>query len=180
MFPSLAALTECRLPSPLSFRNSPSQRPSDTLQGELDYNPFAFDVGMLGVFFCEKFQHLTPVVPMLAPLLDKMTTRNILSRFTASEALEFFEQHVLDSPLQTGKQVPITLPLTVPLTPYDLHDRWKHLDPAFIQQWAMFREPPLPRHVVYFRRICQSRWGPPLVTWIRRTARLLRLWLIPF
>ncbi|KAG6839654.1 hypothetical protein C0991_000488 [Blastosporella zonata] len=56
MFPSSTSLTECRLPSSLSFRNYPPQRPSDTLQGELDYNPFAFDVGMLGVFFCRNFQ----------------------------------------------------------------------------------------------------------------------------
>ncbi|KAG6827541.1 hypothetical protein H0H87_004561 [Tephrocybe sp. NHM501043] len=56
MFPSSAALVNCQLPSSLLFRNYPSQHPSDTLQGELDYNPFLFDVGMLGVLFCEKFQ----------------------------------------------------------------------------------------------------------------------------
>ncbi|KAG6849042.1 hypothetical protein H0H93_011841 [Arthromyces matolae] len=55
MFPSSASLMECRLPSALSFRNYPSQRPSDTIQGELDYNPFIFDVGMLGKFLLSSF-----------------------------------------------------------------------------------------------------------------------------
>lgn len=29
---------------------------SDILQGELDYNPFAYDVGTLGSVFCESYQ----------------------------------------------------------------------------------------------------------------------------
>lgn len=29
---------------------------SDVLQGELDYNPFAYDVGILGAVFCESYQ----------------------------------------------------------------------------------------------------------------------------
>jgi hypothetical protein len=30
--------------------------PHDTSQGEFDYNPFAYDVGTLGVVFCEQYQ----------------------------------------------------------------------------------------------------------------------------
>ncbi|KAG6846874.1 hypothetical protein H0H93_011339, partial [Arthromyces matolae] len=123
MFPSSASLMECRLPSALSFRNYPIQRPSDTIQGELDYNPFIFDVGIL--------QHLTPVVPMLAPFLDKMTTRNLSSRFTAAEALEFFEHHVLDSQIVVlDIYIPMARPLDQPRIHYDECDRWKHLDPT--------------------------------------------------
>jgi hypothetical protein len=40
-------------------------------------------------------QHLTKDVPMLAPLFDKMTTRNVPSRFTAAEALQFLEKLVI-------------------------------------------------------------------------------------
>lgn len=29
---------------------------NDVMQGEYDYNPFAFDVGCLGHLFCEDFQ----------------------------------------------------------------------------------------------------------------------------
>lgn len=39
--------------------------PSDTSQGEFDYDPFAYDVGTLGVVFCEWYQ----VRQMLRPLL---------------------------------------------------------------------------------------------------------------
>ena len=55
VFPPTATREECRLPSNLSFDGAPNQ-PHDTRQGELDYDPFAFDVGCLGVLFCEEFQ----------------------------------------------------------------------------------------------------------------------------
>ncbi|KAG6805925.1 hypothetical protein H0H92_013382, partial [Tricholoma furcatifolium] len=51
-----STLEECRLPSGISWKTLPSQRPSDTMQAELEFNPFAFDVGMLGVLFCSEFQ----------------------------------------------------------------------------------------------------------------------------
>ncbi|KAG6858805.1 hypothetical protein C0995_013802, partial [Termitomyces sp. Mi166 len=92
MFPPSMSLDECRLPSCVSYDTFYDQRPGDTLQGELDFNPFAFDVGMLGVMFCKEFQHMTHVVPMWAPLFDRMTTRDVGRRFKASEALQFFEE----------------------------------------------------------------------------------------
>ncbi|KAG6871583.1 hypothetical protein C0995_002882, partial [Termitomyces sp. Mi166 len=95
MFSPSMSLDECRLPSHVSFNTLWYQVPADTSQGEFDFNPFAFDVGMLGVLFCNEFQHLTWVAPMLAPLLDRMTTRDIERRFKASEALRFFEEEVL-------------------------------------------------------------------------------------
>ena len=33
-----------------------AQQPFDTMQGELDYDAFAYDIGALGALFCEKFQ----------------------------------------------------------------------------------------------------------------------------
>ncbi|KAG5727405.1 hypothetical protein E4T56_gene11967 [Termitomyces sp. T112] len=85
------------MPSYVSFNTLPDQVPADTSQGEFDFNPFAFDVGMLGVLFCHEFQYLTWTAPMLAPLLDRMTTRYIERRFKASEALQFFEEEVLSN-----------------------------------------------------------------------------------
>ena len=55
MFPNTAAREECRLPSKLSWAGGGDQ-PNDTSQGELDYDPFAYDVGCLGVLFCHEFQ----------------------------------------------------------------------------------------------------------------------------
>ncbi|KAG6808261.1 hypothetical protein H0H92_004706, partial [Tricholoma furcatifolium] len=133
MFPLSAALEDCRLPRINSLKTFPTQRPSDTLQGEIDFNPFAFDVGMLGVLLCHQFQHLTRLIPMLAPLLDRMTTRNILRRFMASDALEFFEQKVLaqHTEIWCGELADVRMY-------YDMYDRWDGLDPQFIQEWSDF------------------------------------------
>lgn len=49
-----------RLSSNLSFQGT-FNRPHDTMQGELDYDPFAFDVGCLGVMFCNMF-HVRPPI----------------------------------------------------------------------------------------------------------------------
>lgn len=42
----------------LSFENAlvGSGGPRDVAQGEFDYDPFAYDVGCLGLFFCEHYQ----------------------------------------------------------------------------------------------------------------------------
>jgi hypothetical protein len=55
MFPSTTTPAERRLPSNLSWDGGFNQ-PHDTKQGELDYDPFVFDVGCLGVLFCREFQ----------------------------------------------------------------------------------------------------------------------------
>ncbi|TFK69662.1 hypothetical protein BDN72DRAFT_596420 [Pluteus cervinus] len=86
--------TTYRLPYQLSWDGSEMQ-PNDTAQGEFDYDPFAFDIGTLGNVFCRTFQYCCQDLPMLAPFLDKMVTRDIPRRFTASQALNFFETQVL-------------------------------------------------------------------------------------
>ncbi|KAG5351019.1 hypothetical protein C0989_008274 [Termitomyces sp. Mn162] len=132
MFPPSVPLEECRLPSQVSYNTLYNQVPGDTLQGEIDFNPFAFDVGMLGVMFCTEFQHMTRAVPMLAPLFDRMTTRDIPRRFKASEALQFFEEHVI--PLTPQHVLSLAAPdLPFSRVPYDYHDRWKDLDPKFME-----------------------------------------------
>ncbi|KAG5730781.1 SH3 domain-containing YSC84-like protein 1 [Termitomyces sp. T112] len=156
MFSPSMSLDECRLPSHVSFNTLADQVPADTSQGEFDFNPFAFDVGMLGVLFCQEFQYLTPTVPMLAPLLDRMTTRYIERRFKASEALQFFEEEVLP---RTPKNILSScLPQRTATGAYDTFDRWVGLDPDFVDQWTAFREPPVPLHLQYLRHICQYPW----------------------
>ncbi|PPQ74159.1 hypothetical protein CVT25_012752, partial [Psilocybe cyanescens] len=116
---------------------------ADTEQGEYDFNPFIFDVGALGVSFCHSYQYLTYRVPMFAPFLDRLTTRNLAFRFTASEALSFFEEMVsqlseaeLDQPIESkdlnGTQ------------DYDKYNRWAHVTPEFARKWSHYREPPIP------------------------------------
>ncbi|KAH0585965.1 hypothetical protein H2248_007250 [Termitomyces sp. 'cryptogamus'] len=132
-FPPSISLDECRLPSHVSFNTLYDQVPEDTLQGEIDLNPFAFDVGMLGVMFCQEFQHMTCTVPMLAPLFDRMTTRNIARRFKASEALQFFKQQVI--PLTPKGVLSFSAEQVLQYQPYECYDRWKFLDSDFVEKW---------------------------------------------
>ncbi|KAG6881814.1 hypothetical protein C0995_000518, partial [Termitomyces sp. Mi166 len=156
MFPPSMSLDECRLPSCVSYDTFYDQRPGDTLQGELDFNPFAFDVGMLGVMFCKEFQHMTHVVPMWAPLFDRMTTRDVGRRFKASEALQFFEEQVI--PLTPKSILSLTPDANRAYKAYDYYDRWKYLDSDFVEKWAAYREPPVPRHIRFLREICLYPW----------------------
>ena len=55
IFPPSVTREECRLPISGSWYGGQNQ-PLDTRQGELDYDPFVFDVGCLGVLFCDNFQ----------------------------------------------------------------------------------------------------------------------------
>ncbi|KAH0585222.1 hypothetical protein H2248_008471 [Termitomyces sp. 'cryptogamus'] len=179
MFLPSMSLDECRLPSHVSFNTLYDQIPADTLQGEFDFNPFVFDVGMLGVLFCNEFQRLTPTAPMLAPLLDRMTTRDTERRFKASEALQFFEDEVLP---KTPKHI---LSHWIPLSenwhvPYDTYDRWAGLDPDFVNKWAAFREPPVPFYLRALRYMCEYPWVFDTVSYIRRIARFIRVHMTPF
>ncbi|KAF8526764.1 hypothetical protein JB92DRAFT_1071880 [Gautieria morchelliformis] len=173
IFPPTATREECRLPSHLSWIGGQSQ-PHDTRQGELDYDPFAFDVGCLGVLFCECFQHFTRIVPMFAPLMDRMTTRDISRRFTASQALEFLESFASELTLE---QLEFPAPPWNPtLPPYDKYDRWAGLPDTFIKDWDNFREPKPTFQIRLLRQICDCRicdyeWGYKLVQWVRRIIR---------
>jgi hypothetical protein len=118
IFPPTMSIDDCRLPADMGNMGSPWLHPEDVDHGEVDYDPFKLDVGCLGNLF-RRFhvgrfftrlpewilthgvdsQHLTPMIPLLAPLLDRMATNDISNRFTASEALAFirFIRRNLDS-----------------------------------------------------------------------------------
>jgi hypothetical protein len=48
-------LKNCRLPYHRSFFGGILAIPPDVKQGELEYNPFVYDMGFLGIFFESKF-----------------------------------------------------------------------------------------------------------------------------
>ncbi|KAF8968979.1 kinase-like domain-containing protein [Flammula alnicola] len=168
MVPPQVLKEEYRLPYQLSWWGTFNQ-PHDTAQGEFDYNPFSYDVGMLGVEFCNRFQHFAREIPMLAPLLDRMTTRDLRRRFTAAEALQFFEDmrsQLTDVQLETFEYPPHYEDFKY----YDEYDRWQHVPPDFAAKWAAYREPPLPFTIKVIRTITLSEWFPPyVVPWIRWT-----------
>lgn len=60
------SIERCRLPYQESWYGAYDQ-PPDVLQGEYDYNPFALDVGTLGILLCELFQ--VSLISLRAPWL---------------------------------------------------------------------------------------------------------------
>ncbi|KAF7771086.1 hypothetical protein Agabi119p4_7060 [Agaricus bisporus var. burnettii] len=162
MLPADTDRAWCRFPYKLSWDGTGWQ-PRDTSQGEFDYNPFAYDVGTLGRVLCTEYQHLTPQIPMLAPFLDRMVTRNIPVRFNAMEALRFFEAFVVGIP----DKVMNLKYASGPDAGYDTCDRWEGLPPDFIKKWEDYREPPIAfstsvlRWICSFDRMCYI--VPPLI-----------------
>ncbi len=55
IFPPEVSLRDFRIPSYLSSWGI-DDRPYGVLEGEVDFNPFLYDVGCLGILFCEEFQ----------------------------------------------------------------------------------------------------------------------------
>jgi hypothetical protein len=86
---------------------------------------------------------------MLAPFFDKMTTRDIPERFSAAEALAFFEDILSKTPANT-----LYRPYQVDHDggqAYDVYDRWKNLPADFVKKWEHYREPPIPLTTTFLR-----------------------------
>jgi hypothetical protein len=118
-------------------------------------------------------KHLAPQIPMLAPFLDKMVTRNIPLRFSATEALQFFETFLLEIPENVMNHV---LPKKSVVSGYEW-DRWEGLPLEFIKRWESYREPPLPLSTSVLRWICSFQRMMFIVPAVRRF--FFRLTLVP-
>ncbi|KIJ63031.1 hypothetical protein HYDPIDRAFT_29727 [Hydnomerulius pinastri MD-312] len=169
MFSPTSTPSERRLPASESFISFCSLA-YDTAQGEVDYDPFAFEVCALGMLLCKQFQHVTTTVPMLAPFLDRMITRKIPLRFTAQEALQFFEEHVLPSVSLALSAVSALAPDRTTVEP-ELYDRWTGLHPTFVRTWADYRLPPLELSTRVLRWICEFSLGYTVAYNFRRILR---------
>ncbi|KDQ18184.1 hypothetical protein BOTBODRAFT_155307 [Botryobasidium botryosum FD-172 SS1] len=168
MFPRTSTSAERRLPGCESFICG-GNFSHDTAQGELDYDPFAYDVAALGQLFCERFQQLTPIAPFLAPFLDKMITRDIPNRYTAIQALHAFDDFYLHL---SSSQLDTPPPPAVDCNAEE-YDKWAGLPEDFIKQWSSYREPKLPLSTKAVRWICRQRLGYFLVQWARSLLAVL-------
>ncbi|KAI0630176.1 hypothetical protein C8Q77DRAFT_246721 [Trametes polyzona] len=142
-----------------------SYHPQDGWQGEHDYNPFAFDVGCLGNLYKLSFSGVVRLVPLLAPLFDKMTTWDADERFTASEAADFTEHTFSELP----KDVFDT---TVDLASERCSDPdvyWSYIPPDVLACWAHYRTPQLPWTRLLLTKIAESDVGWRLLRFTRRT-----------
>ncbi|KAH8092587.1 hypothetical protein BXZ70DRAFT_445915 [Cristinia sonorae] len=146
--PPTSDVRSYRLPYQMSFVGTFPQ-PDDVHQGEFEYNPFAFDVATMGIHLCHAFQHLSQKIRILAPLLDRMTTRNLAKRCTAEEALAFFEELTSAHPV-TREKILFEHYERSRQVYYD-YDKWDGLPADFVAKWSEYREPPVPRWVLILR-----------------------------
>ena len=106
---------------------------------------------------------------MLAPLLDKMVTWNIKERFTASEALGFFEDMYSQLTLEQLESCPP--PEKADADGWAVHDRWKDLPKDFVQRWSSFRTPKPPFMMRLLRWVCGPQWVHLTILWLRRLGK---------
>ncbi|KAF8911930.1 hypothetical protein CPB85DRAFT_1303102 [Mucidula mucida] len=166
LLPPETHIESCRRPYKESVVGHDTPIP-DVWQGEYEYNPFAYDVGCLGEFLCFRFQHLTPLVPMLAPLFDSMIHWNVESRLTAAQALQFFDDLYPQLDQEQLQSYPPKYDLRTS-RPYEEHDRWARLPEDFVKQWSHMRMPKVPITIKLLRLICRPRFGAALVRTLRR------------
>ncbi|KAM5542805.1 hypothetical protein V8D89_003766 [Ganoderma adspersum] len=138
--PSNTPIGACRLPAEESLVSATPFQRLDLNLAEHDYDPFAFDVGCLGSMFQFYYADIIPIVPLLAPLFDQMTTHVISERFRAAEALTFFEDATRGLPSDVlGTEVKLE-PDWDPVDDPNIY--WAKLSPDFSKTWGIYRTPP--------------------------------------
>jgi hypothetical protein len=129
---------------------SPWHHPSDTDEGSF-YDPFKFDVACMGHMFLfynvscywlsespwdilrsgRNSQHLIPIMPLLAPLIDRMSTQDVGYRFTAAEALAF-SRYIRQAYTDLNAKLPSQLLREVEVST----DPWEYLPSEYVQLWS--------------------------------------------
>jgi hypothetical protein len=155
IFPLDTSVTECRLPiTSVKERGAPWLHPNEVNSEEPDLDPFKFDVACMGnmlndydvrlflithhlkiLMWTNDLQCMIPVLPLLAPLLDRMTTDDVANRFTAFQALSFcqFIQNSL-TPMELDEQLP---PRPRSLDIDTRRGVWELLPMNFIIKWSI-------------------------------------------
>lgn len=117
---------------------------------------------------------------MLAPLLDRMITRDKYKRFTAPEAFRFFQDMSSKPDVARGHGMDVRLDDLVGFAPanrehYEDYDRWEGLPESFVDEYdPEYREPPLSWRIRVLRSVCRSPVGFWFVLMIRRVVDAMR------
>ncbi|KAI0070377.1 hypothetical protein K474DRAFT_1687476 [Panus rudis PR-1116 ss-1] len=168
-FPEDISVKDFRLPSARAFCGWSQYHPRDVYRGQVDYNPFAFDVACLGHLLASTYMSAIPKIPLLAPLFDKMTTHIIQERFTACEALSFFLNEIQTSLSDDLLDEPVELE-SAPICLVDLC--WRDLSPEFCTRWRSYRTPPIPWYDRALDWVVSFRLGWRCVRCIRHALRI--------
>lgn len=187
IFPPNAPLNACRRPASDSYEGAPPYHPLDASCGEYYYDPFAFDVGCLGnlyrTFFSVRtmsliyrsdadlrLQKMVPLIPLLVPLFDKMTTHRVADRFTAAQAAEFIESAFAELP-ESALMTPVSLKTEWECVD-DPDNYWTRTTVEFRKQWAHLRTPSLPWTSRLLMGFASSDTGWYVLCFIRRMLRV--------
>jgi uncharacterized protein (DUF2342 family) len=98
---------------------------------------------------CLSLQSVPATAPFLAPLFDKMAAHDVRRRFTAEEALAFFEKHASSIP-RTTKLEHLEL-----LGSYEVRDYWVDVHSSLVEDWAHLREISPSPTTIFLRRMCE-------------------------
>lgn len=183
-------LDMCRRPIEEANRGTPKFHPPGCELGPVDYNPFAFDVGCLGMMFLYHFsvrptsihfrsqkveryncaQSVIPTVPLIAPLCASMTTHIVEQRFTAAQALSFFDTHAnLISEEQLAAKVTL-MPSYEPMWNPKIY--WSLLSPKDRQIFKSYQVPTRPWWHRLLLQITKTPFCWRLLVFVRRTFGL--------
>ncbi|KAI0675110.1 kinase-like domain-containing protein [Trametes maxima] len=168
--PPDTSVRHCRRPATEAFLVMPAYMPNDALLGEPSYNPFAFDVGCLGNIFRIFFWRAASVAPLLAPLLDMMTTHNLTHRFTAEEALAFLDHAWSQLPESAHGALLSSEAGGDGQIPPEMH--WSLTPPGYGDQWSHYKTPPYGWTARVLDRIMQIPRAWPLIALIRRVLNV--------
>ena len=174
------SLRHCRVPVDVSSVSM--FIPSDLYLAPPFYNPFAYDVACLGNLFRYTFsvcsahfvclvvtettiQELVPRFPLLAPLFDKMTTSVVSQRFTAEDALSFFE-YAVSQLSDEERHSTFTLDQNSMMLG-QTGTYWTLLPASFHARWKGYKSPPLHWGMRVLHHV--TEWD---ITW--RVARFVR------
>ncbi|KAI0645512.1 hypothetical protein C8Q79DRAFT_697473 [Trametes meyenii] len=165
--PSDTSLRHCRRPAIEALTAMPAYMPNDTFLGEPSYNPFAFDVGCLGNLFRTFFWRAASIMPLLAPLFDRMTTHNLTRRFTAEEALAFLDYAWSQLPESAHDACLSSEARKDHQIQHGMH--WSLTPPGFEDQWSHYKTPPYGWAArILDRALVQIPQAWPLVTFVRK------------
>ncbi|KAI0355663.1 hypothetical protein OH77DRAFT_1495940 [Trametes cingulata] len=169
-FPPDTSLVACRRPAHEASWGAPVYHPPDVSLGAAEYNPFAFDVACLGNLFRAYFSSVIPVIPLLPPLFNRMTTHVISERFTAREAADFLDSTIAQvSEATLGKALTV-FPEWECCANTDIY--WSRTSPGFRARWEQYRTPERSWVVWVIDRITDFPIAWRALCFIRRTLRV--------
>ncbi|KAI0363342.1 hypothetical protein BV20DRAFT_958483, partial [Pilatotrama ljubarskyi] len=164
------SLRDCRRPAIESMITQASIQPKDIMLGEHVYNPFAFDVACLGNIFRVHFSRATSIIPLLAPLFDRMTTHILAERFTAEEALVFLD-NITAQVSEDASSAPVILKVDWS-TCDDSGNYWYYTPPGFIELWSHYRTPQHGWSAHAVDALCTYQAGWSAVCYLRALLRI--------